>query len=248
MTSDKAFHSVNAHISDLPSYNAGLSAESVKRKFNLSRVVKLNSNENPYGPSPRVREVAERVFSDVNQYPDAPCTELLMLLARQLDVDAHQIILGNGSEELIVIAARALLNESDEMVTVSPDFGLHTIHALAMGAKVTQIPFKSDFSFDVDGIVEALQRRPKLLCISSPSNPVGTFLSRSDLERIIAACQKHTLLLFDEAYSEYAALEPDYPDCLSLLNDSSIAYLMLRTFSKAYGLAGLRIGYGIAGD
>lgn len=241
-------HSVNRYITDLPTYNAGQSTESVKRRYNVNHVVRLGSNENPYGPSPRVAEATLPALNSLYNYPDAQGTELITLLADSLGVLPDQFILGNGSEELIALAARALLNESDEMVTVSPDFGLHTIHTQAMGASVYPVPFNSDYSFDVDSIITALQRRPTLLCISSPSNPVGTFLSATDIERILAACHNSTVVLFDEAYYEYASLEPDYPDCLAMLEESSTSYLLLRTFSKAYGLAGLRIGYGVARD
>ncbi|MCL4155279.1 UNVERIFIED_CONTAM: hypothetical protein GTU68_006651, partial [Idotea baltica] len=237
---------VNSNIPSLPTYNVGLSEDVVKQKYGLTDIVKLASNENPYGPSATVRIAIEHSLDKINIYPDATASELRQLLSDKLQVDADSIIVGNGSEELISIAARTFLNAADEMTTVSPDFGLHAIHTMSMGACVRYIKFNDDFSFNVEGIIDALKKKPKMLCISSPSNPVGSFLREQDIKSIARACGDHTVFVFDEAYYEYASTESDYPDCISILRDSGARFILLRTFSKAYGLAGIRIGYGIA--
>jgi len=237
---------VNRHIPTLPAYNLGLSEQAVREKYGLTDIVKLASNENPYGPSKAVKTAIDQAVGHINIYPDATASGLRKLLSSRLGVKGDEIIVGNGSEEIISIAARTFLNAGDEMITVNPDFGLHAIHAMSMGANVSYIKFNSDFSFDLDGIVNALKQKPKMLCISSPSNPVGAALEAHEIRSIAKACNDHTVLLLDEAYYEYAAVDPEYPDCISILKDSGTQFILLRTFSKAYGLAGIRIGYGIA--
>ena len=233
-------------VQTLPRYNAGLSIEYVRERYGLTEIAKLGSNENPYGPSPRVREALRQAVDDVALYPDPNCDPLRALLSERLHFAPEQFIFGNGSEDLIAVAFRAFLAPGDRVVTFAPSFGLHVIDARSIGAEVTAVPVNSSYAMDIDQVIAALQPAPRILIFGNPSNPVGTSITAADFHRITAALPQQSLLIFDEAYLEYASADPSYPDFLTLLRESEVPWIILRTLSKAYGLAGLRIGYGIA--
>ncbi|TWI55598.1 histidinol-phosphate aminotransferase [Pseudomonas duriflava] len=235
-------------VRSLASYNAGLSIEAVQRRYGVSRIAKLGSNENPLGPSPAVVQALADTATTYALYPDAECTELRAALATRLGLDGKHLVFGNGSEDLLGIISRVFLDHGDEVVTVLPSFGLHILYPKAAGAEVRGVPMKPDNTFDVDALLAALTPHTRLLMFSSPSNPVGCTLSAKELQRILDALPRHTLLVFDEAYHEYARHAEGYPDCLTLLEASGKPYVLLRTLSKAYALAGLRVGYGIVSD
>ena len=232
----------------LPNYNAGLSSETVRQRYGLTRIAKLGSNENPLGAAPAVAAAIASAGADCAIYCDPQCAELRSALAIELNVDPAYLVFGNGSEDLLGILARTFLDHGDEVVTVLPAFGLHLIYPQAVGAEVRGVPLLADGSFDVDGMITALGPRTRLLMFSCPSNPVGSILFTAELQRLLDALPEHTLLVFDEAYFEYAQVEAEYPDCLALLQASGKPFVLLRTFSKAYALAGLRVGYGITSD
>jgi histidinol-phosphate aminotransferase len=235
-------------VRQLASYNAGLSAEAVRERFGLERVAKLGSNENPLGPAPAVAAAMAEACSHVALYPDAQCGLLRRALAEKLKVAPQHLIFGNGSEDLLSIISRVFLDHGDEVVTVVPSFGLHFIYPIAAGAQVIGVPMNNDGHFDVPAMVAALTPQTRLLMFSCPSNPVGTTLNDSELRQLLAALPDDCLLVFDEAYYEYAQHEADYPDCLGIIQASGKPFILLRTFSKAYALAGLRIGYGVVSD
>ncbi|MCA8022647.1 aminotransferase class I/II-fold pyridoxal phosphate-dependent enzyme [Burkholderia metallica] len=232
----------------LPVYNAGLSADHVRARFGVERVAKLGSNENPFGASARVGEALARALADgVSVYPDPACSVLRAALAARLAIDGGRLCFGNGSEDLLSVAAHAFLAPGDEVVTVAPSFGLHVICPQSVGATVEAVPMR-DLAFDVDALCSALTPRTRMLIISNPSNPVGCAIDAGQIRRLLSHVLPGTLVLWDEAYYEYARVCPDYADCLTLLARSGLPWLLLRTFSKAYGLAGMRIGYGVASD
>ncbi|CAN7665217.1 histidinol-phosphate transaminase [Caballeronia sp. LjRoot31] len=239
---------LRAEVRGLPAYNAGLSAEFVRARYGVSHVAKLGSNENPRGASAAVlAHLAE--FTTVGTlalYPDPSCSALRALIAERLAVDPEQLLFGNGSEDLLAIAAHTFLAPGDEVITVIPSFGLHIIYPQSVGAKVVTVPMRSDFEFDVDALIAAISPRTRMLIISNPSNPVGCAMDTAEMRRLLSAASPETLVLWDEAYFEYASDEDGYPDSLAVLRDSGLPWLLLRTFSKAYGLAGLRVGYGVA--
>jgi histidinol-phosphate aminotransferase len=237
-----------AEVRDLASYNAGLSTEAVRKRFGLTRVAKLGSNENPLGPAPAVTAAMTQACSSIALYPDANCLELRAALSEKLGIPANQLVFGNGSEDLLSIISRVFLDHDDEVVTVVPSFGLHFIYPIAAGARVLGIPMTAEGAFDVPAMIDALTPRTRLLMFSCPSNPVGCTLNAEELQRLLAALSPQCLLVFDEAYFEYARFEADYPDCLGLIQASGKPFILLRTFSKAYALAGLRVGYGIVSD
>ncbi|MBJ9967424.1 histidinol-phosphate transaminase [Burkholderia seminalis] len=237
-----------SEVRALPVYNAGLSADYVREHFGMTQVAKLASNENPFGASARVGDaLAQALVDGVSVYPDPACNVLRAALAAQLAINGGQLCFGNGSEDLLSVAAHAFLSPGDEVVTVAPSFGLHVICPKSVGATVKTVPMR-DFEFDVEALCAALTPRTRMLIVSNPSNPVGCAMNGEQIRRLLSCVSPGTLVLWDEAYYEYARVAPDYADCLALLAQSGLPWLVLRTFSKAYGLAGMRIGYGIASD
>jgi histidinol-phosphate aminotransferase len=235
-------------IRNLPAYNSGLSAEFVRARYGVEHVAKLGSNENPWGTSPAVLDAIAMAVKDAALYPEPSSDKLREKLAARLGIAPGRLTFGNGSEDLIAVGAQAFLAPGDEMVTIAPSFGLHPIYAQAAGATVRAVRVRDDYSIDVPGILDALTPRTRMLMFSAPSNPAGTTISAVELRAILSALDSGTLLVLDEAYFEYASEAPGYESFLQVLNTSSASWILLRTFSKAYGLAGLRVGYGIASD
>ena len=237
-----------SEVRELASYNAGLAIDAVRKRFGLTRVAKLGSNENPMGTAPAVGAAMAGACSEIALYPDAGCQALRAALSKKLGVPENQLVFGNGSEDLLSIICRVFLDHDDEVVTVVPSFGLHLIYPLAAGAKVIGVPMTEQGTFDVPAMVSALSPHTHVLMFSCPSNPVGCAMSANELQQLLDALPPQCLLVFDEAYYEYAQWEAEYPDCLALIQASGKPFILLRTFSKAYSLAGLRIGYGVVSD
>lgn len=236
----------NPHVAALPPYNAGINVAIARAISGREDIARLASNENPEGCSPKVMQALASSAFEPWRYADPACTALRAALAARLGVEAAQIVVGNGSEEMIAAVSRALLVQGSEVLTVVPSFGLHEIEPLAIGAHVTKLPMTTDCGFDLDKLERAMANAPRIVFLSSPWNPVGPALSAAHLQRVIAAVQPGSLLVLDEAYFEYA--DPGSVDGLETLKASSLHYVVLRTFSKAYGLAGLRVGYAVCSD
>lgn len=232
-------------VAGLPAYNAGLSTADVRARYQVTRIAKLNSNENPFGPSPRAIAALTAFAAEAALYPDGGCSALKKDLSAFLGVEADRIIVGNGSENIIELACLAFLNPADRVVTLGPSFGLHEIYARAMSASVDKIGVGADLQFDLPGWWTALRSPAKIVMFSNPSNPVGCILRTADFKELIRRAPADSVLIVDEAYYEFAR-GGDYPDSIKELERQDRPWLVLRTFSKAYGLAGLRVGYGIA--
>jgi len=237
---------VRPEIRKLPRYNSGLSVEYVRAHYGVQEIAKLGSNENPYGPSPKVRKALEQAIPSVALYPEPSCDPLRSVLAHRLGVAPQRLVFGNGSEDLIAVIAHTFLSPHDLVVTFAPSFGLHVIWPQSVGARVRAVPVDERYNMNIDEVLTALTPDTRMLMFGNPSNPVGTSIGTVDLRRILAHLMPETLLVFDEAYLEYASADPTYPDFLAVLNECDLPWIMLRTLSKAYGLAGLRVGYGIA--
>jgi histidinol-phosphate aminotransferase len=235
-------------VRDLPRYNSGLSAEYVRQRYGVQEVAKLGSNENPYGTAPETLAAIVAAARECNLYPDPSGDSLRAALSARLDVPSERIALGNGSEDLIAIAAHTFLSPGDQFVTIQPSFGLHVLHAQSIGTRLLAVPVLADYRADAKGLIQALDARPRMLILSNPSNPTGLSVTAEEMRQLLAAIPPETILVFDEAYHEYAAPDPSYPDFLPMLKELQSPWLMLRTFSKAYGLAGMRVGYGFASD
>ena len=236
----------NPHVAALPPYNAGTNVAIARAASGRDDIARLASNENPEGCSPRVMQALASSAFEPWRYADPACTSLRAALAMRLGVDAAQIVVGNGSEEMIAAVSRAMLVQGKQVLTVVPSFGLHEIEPLAIGATVVKLPMTADFGFDLPSLERAMAAAPSIVFLSSPWNPVGPALSEADLRRVLAAVQPGSLLVLDEAYFEYA--DPGSVDGLELLKASGLRFVVLRTFSKAYGLAGLRVGYAVCSD
>lgn len=236
----------NPNIEALPKYNAGLTAAAARAASGREFIARLGSNENPHGCSPAVLRALVDHAVDFSRYSDPACEGLRAVLATELGVDPAEIVVGNGSEEMIAAAARAFLTAGADALTVAPCFGLHEIEPLAVGARVAKVPMTAGLEFDVAGLEAALAKAPNLFYLPSPWNPVGAALDGPGLERVIAATSPATMFVLDEAYREFTTER--IPDGLKALRASGKPHIVLRTFSKAFGLAGLRVGYAVCSD
>lgn len=236
----------NPDVAALPAYNAGMNVAVARSISGRDDIARLASNENPDGCSPAVLAALASPDLEPWRYADPACTALRGALGRKLSVDADRIVVGNGSEEMIAAISRAMLVAGASVLTVVPSFGLHEIEPLAQGATVAKVAMTPDLGFDLAAIEQAISEGPRVVFLSSPWNPVGPALDRPALERLIAAVRPGTLLVLDEAYFEFA--DASCPNGLEVLRQSNIPHIVLRTFSKAYGLAGLRVGYAVCSD
>ncbi len=230
-------------LDGLVPYEPGKPVEEVQRELGLERVVKLASNEGPYGPFPAAQEALERVALEYNRYPDGGAYRLRHTLAERHGVRFERVTVCAGADAVIGYTALATLDPGDEAVTGWPSFPSYVLDPLKVGGVPVRVPLRDD-RFDLDAIVEAITIRTKLVFISAPNNPTGTTNTRAELDRYFAHVPPHVLTVLDQAYFEYVD-EPDYPDAIEEYAKAGHRVLVLRTFSKIYGLAGLRVGYGI---
>lgn len=230
-------------VRGLPAYNAGLSSAAVRARYGVEHIARLGSNENPYGASPAVARALAGLTT--GEYPDANAVALREAIAQRTGAPAEHIVVGNGSENLLEVLCQVFLAPGDRVVTLLPSFGLHEIFPRMMGAQVEMVPVTDALEFDLDAWCAALGRSAKLVFLSNPSNPVGCMLDAAAFRRIVAAVPADAVLVIDEAYVEYAVHSPGFPDALAELAAQPRPWVVLRTFSKAWGLAGLRVGYGI---
>ncbi len=234
---------VKKSILSIQPYRPGKPIAEVKRELGIRDVVKLASNENPYGPSPRVLKAIQDEAKHINRYPDGNCFYLRKALAKDLQVKEDQIIFGNGSDEIIVMVLRAFVGEGDEVIVAKPSFLIYEIAAKIEGATVKAIPLKH-FYYDLDKMAETVTDKTKVIFIGNPDNPAGTYISERQLKGFLNQIRRDILIIIDEAYFEYVVAS-DYPASIKLLRHYP-NIVITRTFSKMFGLAGLRIGYGIA--
>lgn len=231
-------------LAGLAPYNAGLTVEDVARRPGVTRVAKLGSNENPLGPDPAVPQALEAALQRIAIYPDPSGRALLAKLAAKHGTSADRLVLGNGSEDLLAVLARAVLRPGDRVVTLYPSFPLHEDYARLMGAEVARIGLTPEGRIDVDALVEAVSQPVRLVLFANPMNPAGVWLSPQELGRVLDAVHPEAVTCLDEAYHEYAEGE-GYASAEARLETHRGPLLILRTFSKAWGLAGLRVGYGL---
>lgn len=237
---------IREEVSLIAPYNSGLTSGAVAARYAPARISKLGSNENPFGPSPTVRPALELAAPNLHLYPDPAGTELRQAIGRRHQVGADQIVLGNGSEDLLSVICKTVLRPGDRMVTLFPSFPLHEDYAVVMGAKVERVSLQPDLTIDVHAFAEAASSGPRLVMFANPMNPVGAWLNPTELAQVFEHVSDDTLLVIDEAYAEYAA-GADYTPATELLADRP-NWIVLRTFSKAWGLAALRVGYAVVGD
>jgi len=233
---------VPEHIHSLVPYTPGMPIEEVEREYGIKGSVKLASNENPLGPSPEAMRVLRERISELHRYPDGDCFYLKRGLADRLGVAPNRLIFGNGSNELIELAIRTFLRPGDEAVLADQAFVIYRLVVQAAGGRCKIIPLR-DFTHDLDAMGAGLSAETRLVFLANPNNPTGTIYRKKQWERFLNRVSAEVLIVVDEAYGEYVG-DPDYPDSLDD-GGANKNILTLRTFSKMYGLAGLRIGYGI---
>jgi histidinol-phosphate aminotransferase len=236
---------VPAYIRNLIPYNPGKPIEEVEREYGIEGCVKLASNENPLGPSPRAMKALAGRLAELNLYPDGDCFNLKRGLAAKLNVPATRLIFGNGSNEIIELAVRTFMSPGDEAIMDHFAFSIFRLVVQAAGGRCKIIPPKN-FTVDLEAISRAVTPSTRILFLANPNNPTGTIYRKGEWEKFLERVGPEILLVVDEAYFEYVQ-EADYPNSLSYANEER-AILTLRTFSKIYGLAGLRIGYGIGSE
>jgi histidinol-phosphate aminotransferase len=230
------------HVRRIAPYVPGKPIEEAERQTGRPDIVKLASNENPLGPSPRAVEAIHRAATGVHRYPDGSGYALRQALSDRHGFAPSQIVLGNGSTEIVEIVAKTFLGGGRTAVVADPAFIMYRIAVLAMNAPLVSVPLRDD-RHDLATMAAACDARTALVYIGNPNNPTGTCVGRDAVEGYLERVPSHVLTVVDEAYFDYVEA-PDYPDCLDFLR-AGHNLLVLRTFSKIHGLAGLRVGYGV---
>jgi len=235
---------VKSHVAQIQPYQPGKPIEELERELGITGAIKLASNENPIGPSPRALAAAHESLRDVNRYPDAGCVMLRRRLATHLGVDADAIVVGAGADEILGLIGQTYLGPGDEVVFGWPSFAMYPIVAKVAGATAVAVPLTRALVHDLDAMAAAVSPRTRVVFLCNPNNPTGTTVGREAFDRFVAGLPPEVILAVDEAYYEYAR-RSDFPDALGWVRRRP-GTVVLRTFSKIYGLAGLRVGYGVA--
>ncbi len=225
-------------------YKPGRGIEEVQRQYGLTDVIKLASNENPIGASPKAIKAILDSISDIFYYPDGESRALTKALARKLDIFPEQIVMGNGADGLIMMICQAYLDEDSDVIVSCSSFPVYDIYTHIMRARLVKTPLKN-YGLDLQAMLAAINERTKVIFVCNPNNPTGTIVTAAEVDHFLAAVPEHVLVVFDEAYYHFVDSN-DYPDTLPYVRNGRPNVIVLRTFSKAYGLAGLRLGYGIA--
>jgi histidinol-phosphate aminotransferase len=235
---------VNPHILDLEPYQPGKPIEELERELGIHGSIKLASNESPLGPSAKAVAAVRAAAAEVHRYPDGASFALRQRLSAELGVAGEQIVFGAGADEVLELLAKAFLGRGDEAVFAWPSFAMYPIVVKGMGANPVAVPLSADLAHDLDAMTAAITPRTKLVFVCNPNNPTGTSVGAEAFDRFVSGLPEDVVLAVDEAYAEYAR-RPDFPRSLEWVGRRP-GTIVLRTFSKIYGLAGLRVGYGVA--
>ena len=230
-------------IETIHPYQGGKPIEEVQREFGIEDIIKLASNENPLGPSPMAQEAIKRAAAQVNLYPDGNAYHLKNALAEHLGISPEYLIFGNGSNDVLQIVGETYISQGDEVIYSESAFMVYMLVSIICGAKSIATP-RRGYAHNLDAMGDAVTDATKAIFIANPNNPTGTMLTKEETDRFMARVPEDVLVVFDEAYYEYVE-RPDYPQTLPYVEEGRNV-IITRTFSKIYGLAGLRMGYGIA--
>ena len=234
---------VNPHIRDLEPYSPGKPIEELERELGIRESIKLASNECPLGPSALAMQSMFSAAEDINRYPEDSCHYLRGELAESLGIAGESLIFGTGSDGILELLAKCLLGPGDEAVFPWPSFAMYPIVTQSVAGTAIRVPLDAELRADVAALLEAVTERTRLLFLANPNNPTGTSIGAKAFRTLLAELPERVVLVADEAYLEYVR-RPDFPDSVAALSGRP-TLVVLRTFSKVYGLAGLRVGYGI---
>ena len=233
---------VHPTIASLKPYSPGKPLSELERELGIGEAIKLASNENPWGPSPKALQVLEETSASLHRYPDGGAHELRQAIAKKWKMPQDQVLVGNGSDEVISLLIKAFLAPGEEAVMADLTFVMYRLSVLGGHGVPIEVPLKN-WAHDLSAMAEAVTDRTRLFFICNPNNPTGTMLSAREIDSVLDKIPNHVIVVFDEAYYEYVR-DPEYPDSLQYVREGR-PVVVLRTFSKIYGLAGLRVGYGI---
>ena len=233
---------VHPNISSLVPYSPGKPLDELERELGITNAIKLASNENPLGPSPKAQAILAEGIATLNRYPDGGAHYLRRALAERWKVSADQVIVGNGSDEVISLLIKAFLAPGEEAVMADHTFVMYKLSVQGSHGVAVEVPLK-DWRHDLAAMAEAVTDKTRLLFLCNPNNPTGTMVSTAEVDAFLTKLPDHVLVVFDEAYYEYVR-SAEYPDSLQYVKQGR-PVVVLRTFSKIYGLAGLRVGYGM---
>lgn len=234
---------VRKEVEKLEAYVSGKPISEVKRELGIDRVVKIASNENPLGCSPKVKEGVKELIDSIHMYPDASCYDFKSALCEKHSINREMVFCGAGSDSLINVICETLLEPGDESIMADITFPRYESNTILVGATPVQIPLKN-FVLDIEGMVNAITDKTKIIWFCNPNNPTGSIFSKEKFYSLLDKIPKSVYVVMDEAYCEFVTTE-DFPDSFELLKKYE-NIIILRTFSKAYGLASLRFGYGVA--
>jgi histidinol-phosphate aminotransferase len=235
---------VKPYIAALKPYEPGKPIETLERELGVRDSIKLASNENPLGPSPKAIAAMQRALAGVHRYPDGASFKLRAKLAERFAVDPAQLVFGCGADELLELVAKAFMQPGDEVVFAWPSFAMYPILTQGMGATSVRVPLDAGLVHDLPAMRAAITARTRVVMVCNPNNPTGTSVGADAFDAFVASLPPDVVLVVDEAYREFA-VRPDFPDALAWL-DRRPGTAVLRTFSKLYGLAGARVGYALA--
>ena len=236
---------VNKGINDLSPYEPGKPIEDLERELGIKNAVKLASNENPVGPSPRVLQSIENILKNTHRYPDGNATKLKEVIGRKFSVKPNQVTIGNGSNDIIEFIARSFLGTNDSAIYSEHAFAVYPLVVKAVGAEGIEVPAKN-FSHDLDAMLDSIKSNTKIIFIANPNNPTGSFIGRAEILKFLDKVPEDIIVLLDQAYFDYSSFEDSDVDFDVLNNYPNL--VMSRSFSKAYGLAGFRIGYSVSSE
>lgn len=237
---------IRPNVLQMTPYSPGKPIAEVKRELGLERVVKLASNENPLGPSPKAVAALKQAAEEAHIYPDGAAHDFRSAASAKFGVPYEQVMVGNGSDELIHLLGLVFLDgPKDEIIVGHPSFVRYDASAHLAGSKLVRVPLTSDYRHDLPAMLDAVTENTKLLFIANPNNPTGTLVTKTEIDSLLANLREGVTVVMDEAYFEFAADQPDYPNSVDYIN-AGHNVVGLRTLSKTYGLAGIRLGYGFA--
>ena len=231
-------------ILSIKPYIPGKPIEEVKREFGISDVVKLASNENPLGSSPEAITAVKKAIDSIYMYPDGSCNNLKQDISNIFNINCDSILIGNGSDEIIKLLAEAFVDTGDEVIIPDPSFAEYEFATKVMGGKCVYSPLKN-YRIDLDDVLDRITAQTKVIFLCNPNNPTGTIVYENEVKSFFENVPNDVLVVFDEAYYEYVT-SSSFPETLDLIKEGMNNLIVLRTFSKIYGLAGLRVGYGIS--